>query len=398
LWVVVFTLPGENYDPQEGKVACKVLGKAMTNVAFQRLERLRAVMRAAGVSSVAVVPGANLQYLAGLDMHMNERLTVAFFPADGTPAMVLPALEAPRAEAQARFPIRFYRWQDDTGPAEALRQAATDLRLDAARLGVEYTAMRVLELRGIEQAAPEVVVGDATALLSALRMSKDADELAAMRTAVRIVEDALQTAVAQIRVGMTERELADIWEGAMRAAGSGPAFGTIVASGPNAANPHHTNTDRAFQPGDLIIMDGGARYDGYASDITRTIALGEPSPEARRIYDLVLAANAAGRAAARPGASGETIDQAARKVIDDGGYGAQFLHRTGHGLGLETHEPPYIVAGSADALAPGMTFTVEPGVYVAGVGGVRIEDDVVITADGAESLTTFERDLIIVKP
>jgi Xaa-Pro dipeptidase len=219
-----------------------------------------------------------------------------------------------------------------------------------------------------------------------------------MRAAVRIVEDALQTAIAQIRAGMTERELADIWEGAMRAAGSGPSFGTIVASGPNAANPHHSNTDRAFQPGDLIIMDGGAWYDGYASDITRTIALGEPSPEARRIYDLVFAANAAGRAAARPGASGETIDQAARSVIAGGGYGAQFLHRTGHGLGLEIHEPPYIVAGSADALAPEMTFTVEPGIYVAGVGGVRIEDDVVITADGAESLTTFGRDLIIVKP
>jgi len=369
----------------------------MTNVASQRLERLRALMRAAGVSSVAVVPGANLHYLAGLDMHMNERLTVAFFPADGTPAMVLPALEAPRAEAQARFPMRFYRWKDDTGPAEALHQAAADLRLDGARLGVEYTTMRVLELRGIEQAAPEVVVGDATGLLSALRMTKDADELAAMRTAVRIVEDALHGAVAQIRAGMTERELADIWEGAMRAAGSGPSFGTIVASGPNAANPHHSNTNRAFQPGDLIIMDGGAWFDGYASDITRTIALGEPSPEARRIYDLVLAANAAGRAAARPGASGETVDQAARKVIVDGGYGAQFLHRTGHGLGLEIHEPPYIVAGSVDALAPGMTFTVEPGVYVAGVGGVRIEDDVVITADGAESLTTFERDLIVIK-
>jgi len=369
----------------------------MTNVASQRLERLRAVMRTAGVATVAAVPGANLQYLAGLEMHMNERLTVAFFPADGMPAMVLPALEAPRAETQARFPIRFYPWKDETGPAGALRQAAADLGLDGARLGVEYTTMRVLELRGIEQAAPQVVVGDATALLATLRMTKDADELAAMRAAVRIVEDALQTAVAQIRTGMTERELAAIWEGAMRAAGSGPSFGTIVASGPNAANPHHSNTDRAFQPGDLIIMDGGAWYDGYASDITRTIALGEPSPEARRIYDLVLAANAAGRAAARPGASGETIDQAARNVIADGGYGAQFLHRTGHGLGLEIHEPPYIVAGSADALAPGMTFTVEPGIYVAGVAGVRIEDDVVITADGAESLTTFERDLIVIK-
>jgi Xaa-Pro dipeptidase len=363
----------------------------------ERLNKLTAELRSAGVDAIAIVPGANMRYLAGLDMHMNERLAIAFFPANGQPAMVLPALEAPRAQAQAQFPIRFYPWTDEAGPEAALRQAIADLGLDGRRLGVEYTAMRVLELRGIEQCAPEAVVGDATPLLATLRMRKDPGELAAMRAAVRIVEDALRGAIAQIRPGMTERELGEIWEAGMRAAGSGPSFGTIVASGPNSANPHHSNTDRAFQPGDLIILDGGCWYDGYASDITRTIALGEPSAEARRIYDLVLAANAAGRAAARPGASGDTVDQAARKVIADGGYGAQFLHRTGHGLGLEIHEPPYMVGGNAEALAPGMTFTVEPGVYVAGVGGVRIEDDVVITDDGAESLTSFERNLIIVK-
>src|SRR6266540_6315205 len=169
----------------------------MTNVVSQRLERLRAVMRAAGVSTVAIVPGANLTYIAGLDMHMNERLTVALFPANGTPAMVLPALEAPRAEAQARFPIHFYPWKDDTGPADALRQAAADLRRDGTRLGVEYTAMRVLELRGIEQAA-EVQAEDATPILASLRMVKDTGELAAMRAAVRIAEAGLRAAIAQV--------------------------------------------------------------------------------------------------------------------------------------------------------------------------------------------------------
>src|SRR6266496_3356928 len=303
----------------------------MTN---DRLTRLRTVLREANISTLAVVPGANLRYLAGLDMHMNERLTVAFFPAEGPPAIVLPALEAPRAQQQARFPIRFYTWDDAAGPDDALRRCVADLGLDGQRVGVEFTTMRVLELRGIAAAAPELVVGDATPILAALRMAKDANELAAMRAAVRVVEDSLRAAIAQIRPGMTERELAAIWDAAIRAAGSTPSFDTIIASGPNAANPHHSNGERAFEPGDLIIMDGGAWYDGYASDITRTIALGEPSAEARRIYDLVLAANAAGRAAARPGASGETIDQATRKVIADGGYGAQFLHRTGHGLGL----------------------------------------------------------------
>jgi Xaa-Pro aminopeptidase len=256
--------------------------------------------------------------------------------------------------------------------------------------------MRVLELRGLEQAA-EVQAEDATDILASLRMIKSAGELAAMREATRIVEVALRVAIGQVRAGMTERELADVWEREMRVAGGEPSFGSIIAGGPNAANPHHSNGDRAFQAGDLIVMDGGALCDGYASDITRTIALGEPGPEARRIYDLVLAANAAGRAACRPGASGDAIDRAARSVIEAGGYAAQFLHRTGHGLGLEVHEPPYIVAGSHAPLAPGTTFTIEPGIYVVGSYGVRIEDDMVITTDGAESLTTFERDLIIVK-
>jgi Xaa-Pro dipeptidase len=328
---------------------------------------------------------------------MNERLAVAFFPADGPPTMVLPALEAPRAQAQARFPIRFYTWDDASGPDEALRRCTADLGLDGQRIGVEYTAMRVLELRGIEAAAPEVVVGDATPILASLRMIKDAGEIAAMRRAVRIIEDSLRAAIGRIRLGMTERELGALWDAEMSAAGGAPSFGTIIAGGPNGANPHHSNGDRAFQAGDLIIMDGGAWHDGYASDITRTVALGEPAPEARRIYELVLAANAAGRAAAaRPGATGETIDAASRQVIEEGGYGPQFLHRTGHGLGLEVHEPPYIVAGSRDPLAAGATFTVEPGIYIAGRYGVRIEDDMVITADGAESLTSFERDLIIV--
>jgi Xaa-Pro dipeptidase len=184
----------------------------------------------------------------------------------------------------------------------------------------------------------------------------------------------------------------------MAKAGGAPSFGTIVASGPNSANPHHSNGDRPFAAGDLIIMDGGAWHQGYASDITRTIALGQPSVEARRIYELVKAANAAGRAAAtRPGATGETIDQAARQVIEQGGYGPQFIHRTGHGLGMEVHEPPYIVGGSRDPLPVGATFTVEPGVYISGVGGVRIEDDVVVTEEGAESLTSFDRDLIVVE-
>ena len=363
-----------------------------------RIARLREAMAGHGLAAIALVPGANLRYLIGLDLHLSKRLTIAFVPVAEPPAFVVPALEAARVEAHTRVPLRLYPWGDAEGPAAALRRCAADLGLAGQQLGVEYTAMRVLELRGIEEAAPGVRIEDATPLLARLRMVKDSAELAAMRKAVQIIEAGLRAAIATIRPGMTERELAEIWERHTRAAGSAPSFGTIIASGPNAAFPHHTNTDRAFQPGDLIIMDGGALWEGYASDITRTVALGDPGPEALRIYELVRTANAAARAVARPGATGEEIDQAARSVIAEGGYGPQFLHRTGHGLGLDEHEPPNIVAGSREPLAIGTTFTIEPGIYVPGLGGVRIEDDVVLTADGAESLTTFERDLIIVTP
>jgi Xaa-Pro dipeptidase len=362
-----------------------------------RLANLSSALRETGFDAVAILPGASMRYLLSLDAHLTMRVIMAIFPADGDPVFVIPALEQPRAEVTIPIPIRFYPWTDSEGPQAALRQCAADLGLARMRLGVEYTSMRVLELRALEAAAPGVVVDDATSIIASLRMIKDADEIEAMRAAVRIIEDTLRTTIAQVRPGMTERQIAALWEQAIRVAGSAPSFDASVASGPNAANPHHTNTNRALQSGDLVIMDGGALLDGYASDITRTIAIGEPSPEARRIYELTLAANAAGRAAVRPGATGDAIDRAARTVITDGGYGSQFLHRTGHGLGLQIHEPPYIVSGNTDPLPVGATFTIEPGIYVAGFGGVRIEDDMVVTPDGGESLTTFDRELIVVR-
>jgi Xaa-Pro aminopeptidase len=168
-----------------------------------------------------------------------------------------------------------------------------------------------------------------------------------------------------------------------------------VASGPNGSLPHHENGSRAIAAGDLIVLDGGALCQGYASDITRTVAVGTPSAEAREVYELVKRANAAGRAYGHVGATGHAIDAAARAVIEAGGYGPQFLHRTGHGLGLEIHEPPFIAVGERDPLPIGVTFTVEPGIYLNGKFGVRIEDMVTLTANGAETLTTLDRDLIV---
>ena len=193
---------------------------------------------------------------------------------------------------------------------------------------------------------------------------------------------------------MTEKQVAALLKVEMlRAGGEEMSFSPIVVAGPNSASPHATPGDRPIQPGDLIVVDCGVTVGGYAADITRTFVVGELEPEMAHVYEVVRAANAAGRAAVGPGVPAEEVDWAARAVIEEAGYGEYFIHRTGHGLGLEVHEPPYIVAGNGRLLQPGMTFTVEPGIYLPGRGGVRIEDDVVVTPSGVESLTTFPREL-----
>lgn len=359
-----------------------------------RIDKLRAAMERAGVRSVAIVPGANLRYLLGLTIHSSERLALAFVPYAGAVRVVLPELELPRAAAEAQTEAAFYTWNDGEGFQAALRRCAEELDL-AGPLGVEHGAMRVFELRALEAAA-SIEALDATTVLAELRMSKDAVELRAIREAVAAVEQGLHAAIAAIEPGVTEREIADTWERAMLDAGSeGKAFDTIVASGPNSANPHHTVGERHLRHGDLVILDGGARSGGYISDITRTVAVGDIGDPARAMYEAVRQANEAGRRAVRPGVSGAEVDAATRAVIDAAGLGAYFMHRTGHGIGIETHEPPYVSSANHMPLPPGSTFSIEPGVYISGVGGVRIEDDVVLTERGGESLTSFERGLIV---
>ncbi|WP_129626468.1 M24 family metallopeptidase [Candidatus Oscillochloris fontis] len=365
-----------------------------------RLDRLTIAIQRSGLAGLALMPDANLTYLSGLTFHHGKRLTLAIIPAQGPACMIIPALEASRVAASSRVPLRLFPWADTEGPMQA-----TTLALNAAFgaqprnlvLGVEYTALRMMELRALEAAWPEVQVVDATNLMAELRMVKDADEVAIMERAAQIVEAGLAQAIRQIQVGMSERQLSRIVSAEILAAGAeGESFENIIASGPNGANPHHSNSERTLQPGDLIIIDCGARYQGYISDTTRTVALGEPDTEARQIYELVREANAAGRAAARPGATPSQIDAATRQVIAAAGYGDAFIHRTGHGIGIEVHEWPNILAGNDMPLAPGTTFTIEPGIYLPGKLGVRIEDDMLITPDGARSLTQMPRELQIV--
>jgi Xaa-Pro dipeptidase len=360
----------------------------------RRLERLGETMKQARVDLIAIVPGANLRYLTGLEMHTSERITLALFPHDGQAAFVLPVLEAPRVEANLGLEASFYTYGDEQGPGIAFQQMSGDLRLEGKILGVEHLRMRVLELRQLEENVTNARFIDVEPLLSQLRITKDEEEIESMRRAAKVNEECFARVVANLRPGVTELELSAVWQkAALDLAGGELPEAPIVASGLSGASPHAWATSRPVVEGDLVTIDGFLRVEGYYSDITRTYAVGEIDEELQSIYSVVEEANAAARNLIKPGIEAQDVDRAARRVIEKAGYGEYFIHRTGHGLGLEIHEPPYIVEGNDLALQPGMTFTVEPGIYVPGRGGVRIEDNVVVTQDGCESLTTLPREL-----
>ncbi len=363
-----------------------------------RLERLLASLSTRAGSrldALALNPGPSLTYLTGLRFHLMERPVVLFLKPGHPPAFVLPELETPKLDALPFEARAFPYGEDPAAWMGVFREAIQALDLDGKRIGVEPLRMRLMEFRYLQAAAPRAVFPDASDAVSALRVRKDADEVASMRRAVDVAQKALEATLPMIRPGVTEREIAAELTVQLLRHGSEPEFpfGPIVSAGPNSANPHASPTDRPLREGDLLVIDWGATVDGYISDITRTFAIGEVEAELARICAIVQEANAAGRAAAGPGVPAGEVDRAARAVIEKAGYGEYFTHRTGHGLGVEAHEAPYIRADNARLLEPGMTFTVEPGIYLPGRGGVRIEDDVVITDDGAESLTTLPREV-----
>ena len=253
----------------------------------------------------------------------------------------------------------------------------------------------MLELQYLENAAPNAKLVDAGDSLKSLRMRKDEAEIAAMRRAVEIAQVALLATQPRIQVGVSEREIAAELTLQVLRAGSEPQlpFYPIVSGGPNSANPHASPSGRVLQPGDLLVIDWGASYQGYVSDLTRTFAIGAVEDELALIASFVHQANRAAQAVAAPGVPVEVVDQAAREVIEKSGYGQYFIHRTGHGIGMEGHEAPYIRSGNRRKLDPGMTFTIEPGIYLPNRAGVRIEDDVFITDKGCESLSDLPREL-----
>lgn len=370
----------------------------MTIDYLARQARLREVAAARGAEAVAIVPGANMVYFTGLHFHLSERPTIAIVLGGGGMAFIIPELEMPklRPHMDALDVREVFAWNDADGYAGAFESAAEKLALRGGVLGVDDMTMRVFEWLAFSANAPGLHVAGMGGDLLRLRAVKTDAEIDLLRRAVQLSEQALEATLAQVTPGMTERAIASILNRELEAHGAhGRSFESLVLVGKNSGNPHGNVGDNVLEADDFLLFDFGGTLDGYPADITRTFCLGTPTDEMSAIYDAVLRANEAARRAVRPGVTAGEVDKAARDVIDAAGYSAYFIHRTGHGLGLEVHELPNIVAGDDTELAPGMVFTIEPGIYKADVGGVRIEDNIVVTANGGESLTTFPRQLTI---
>jgi Xaa-Pro dipeptidase len=364
-----------------------------------RQDNLEKILITSGLDALVLNPGPSLTYFTGLHFHLMERPVVVIFRPAGKLTIVMPELELEKVRGLP-FQLDVVTFGDNPVDWQsAYNKAAQSLALDHKKIGVEPIHLRVLELWHLETAIPTAQFISAQEFLATSRMHKDKHELQAMHKAAEIAQLALQNTMPMIKIGVTERQIAAELTTQLLRAGSDSTmpFAPIVSGGPNSANPHATPSERPLSAGDLLVIDWGAAYDGYCSDLTRTFAIGEVDVELKKIAQVVEEANEAGRAAARPGIAAGEIDNAARTVIEKAGYGKFFTHRVGHGLGLEEHEDPYMYAANPLLLAPGMTFTVEPGIYLPGRGGVRIEDDVAITVSGADILSDLPRQLLTVR-
>lgn len=356
--------------------------------------RINNLLQRAGTDVVALVPGANMVYFTGLHFHLSERPTIALFTQNGV-SFIIPELETAKLKQRPELEIKPYSWKDSEGFSAVFRQAARDLHLGERQLGVDGQTMRVFEWLAFKKAGVSSKNAmDVGRVLLGIRSRKSAEEVDSIRKAIKLSEEALRQTMLWVKIGMAEQEIATRLNMELKSAGSeSNAFEPIVLTGPNSALPHGLSGSRQLQRDEFLLIDFGGKANEYPADITRTFVIGQPNEQMRAIYDAVLRANLAAQQAARPGVSCAEVDRAARKVIEDAGYGDYFIHRTGHGLGLEGHEWPNIVGGNDMDLEVGMVFTIEPGIYLPDVGGVRIEDNVVVTETGVEVLTSYPRDL-----
>ncbi|GLW50774.1 dipeptidase [Streptomyces sp. NBRC 14336] len=357
-----------------------------------RMERAARAAADAGLAGLLVAPGPDLVWLTGYAPPVTERLTLLVLVPGRDPALVVPTLEAPdAAEAPGAPALSLRDWTDGKDPY-AVAAALLD---PGGRFGISDNAW-AMHLLGLTHTLPGSSYASLTEALPMLRAVKDTVELERL-AAAGAAADATYEEIRQVPfAGRKEADVAADLDRLLRAHGHSQVDFTIVASGPNGANPHHGAGERVIERGDMVVLDFGGLLGGYGSDTSRTVHVGEPTDEERRVHDIVRAAQEAGFRAVRPGVACQEVDRAARAVIEDAGYGEYFIHRTGHGIGVTTHEPPYMVEGEEQPLVPGMCFSVEPGIYLPGRFGVRIEDIVTVTEDGGRRLNDTTRELVIV--
>jgi Xaa-Pro aminopeptidase len=357
------------------------------------MERAARSAADAGLAGVVVAPGPDMVWLTGYSPTADtERLTMLVLAPGRDPVLVVPTLEAPdAAKAVGAKALTLRDWTDGKDP-----YAVTAPLLDVSgRFGISDNAW-AMHLIGLQKALPDTSYASLTEALPMLRAVKDAAELERL-TAAGEAADATYEEIKKVPfAGRRETDVAGDLADLLRQFGHSQVDFTVVGSGPNGANPHHEAGERVIENGDMVVLDFGGLKHGYGSDTSRTVHVGEPTAEEQRVHDIVREAQAAGCAAVRPGAACQDVDRAARAVITEFGYGQYFIHRTGHGIGVTTHEPPYMIEGEERPLVPGMCFSVEPGIYLPGRFGVRIEDIVTVTEDGVRRLNSTSRDMAIV--
>jgi Xaa-Pro dipeptidase len=362
---------------------------------MDRYDELRQAARALGVEAVALVPGPNFDRVMRKPFHSNERAFVVVVPAEGPPAAVVPNLEL-RSWDLVGFEGETFDYRDQAGYADAFAALARHLPLRS--LAVEGLVMRVFVHHAVLAATPGLSIVDGEAAISALRLRKTPAEVLALEAAIAISEAALSEVLAEVRAGQTEKHIEGLLVQALfRNGAEDQAFRPIVAAGDNSARPHASaRDDYQVRPGDALLLDFGARKAGFNADITRTVFVGHAGDEAQQVYQTVLAANARGHEVTRPGVTAHAVDDAVIGVLEASPFADRIRTKTGHGLGRQVHEGPYIMRGNHQVLEPGMVFTDEPGLYRIGDFGVRIEDDILVTEDGCRSLTRFPRELTVV--
>ena len=358
-----------------------------------RRQRAAQAGQEAGLAGLLVTPGPDLIYLTGYaPVAITERITMLVIPVDGEPAMIVPKLERPDAEnAAGASTLRLVDWTDGSDPYEATAK----LLAETGRYAVSDSAW-AMHLLGLQGQLPRSSYVSMTSDLPMLRAIKDDAEIERLAAAAAAADQAYEEIVKVRFAGRSETEVGGDLAELLRQFGHSQVDFTVVGSGPNGANPHHEIGDRVIEDGDMVVLDFGGLKHGYGSDTTRTVHVGEPTQEEREVHEIVRLAQQAGFEAVKPGIECQEVDRVPRAVITEAGYGEYFIHRTGHGIGITTHEPPYMVEGETHLVQPGMCFSIEPGIYLPNRFGVRIEDIVTVTGEGGRRLNQTPHEMRVV--